>query len=225
MFGCVKADDGIFESHAVGEIHWAKLWLADLGEEACKKLALWTHENMQMEACGFRKYYLSENESKRCSFSLIASHLLDRKVVFSSASTNTGGWASSTLNTFLNTRLYEALPLQMSLLIKQVKVASSIGDKSSEISYSDCYITIPAAKELDPSMTSEPYNSEATAISYMTSDDKRKRAYDKGDYDDYWTRSPNVGYTNYIYQVNEKGELYGFCTPTIKAGILIQISI
>ena len=225
VFGCVKADDGIFESHAVGEINWAKLWLADLGDEACQKLALWTHENLTLEACGFRKYYLTENESKRCSFSLLASHLLDRKVVFSNNSTNTGGWASSTLNTFLNTRLYAALPLQMSQLIKQVKVASSIGNKSSEVSYSDCYITIPAAKELDPTMTSEPYNSEASAISYMTSDSMRMRAYDGGNYDDYWTRSPNVGYTNYIYQVNEKGELYGFCTPTIKAGILIQISI
>ena len=30
---------------------------------------------------------------------------------------------------------------------------------------------------------------------------------------------------NPLAQVNEKGELYGFCTPTIKAGILIQISI
>ena len=225
VFGCVKADDGFFENHAVGEINWAKLWLADLGDEACTTLALWTHEKLVMEACGFRKYYLSDNASKRCSFSLLASHLLDKKYIFNISNNNTGGWATSTLNQFLNTRLYDALPLQMKQLIKQVKVGSSIGNMSNEISYSDCYITVPAVKEVDPSMTSEPYNSESTVISYMNSNTARKRAYVGGDYSDYWTRSPNTYNSSYIYQVSEAGDINGFKLPSSQSGILVQISI
>ena len=225
VFGCVKADDGYFESHAVGEINWAKLWLADLGDEACKTLALWTHEKMIMNACGFRKYYLSENGSKRCSFSLLASHLLDRKYVYNTSNSNSGGWASSALNSFLNTRLYKAFPVQMKQLIKQVKVGSSVGNMSNEISYSDCYITIPAVKEVDPTKTTEPYNSEATIVSYMVSDSARKRAYVDGDYAAYWTRSPNTYNSQYIYQVTETGEVSGFKNPNTQASILIQISI
>lgn len=226
VFGCRKADDGAFEKHAVGEIHWAKLWFADLGEEACKTLALWTHEEITLQVCGFNKYYLTENDSKRCSFSLLASHLLDRKSPFNNSNTNVGGWATSALNTFLNTRLYDALPAQMKLLVKQVKVASAIGGKSSEVSYSDCYITVPAAKELNPSMTNEPYNSEIDdPISYMTSDTMRKRAYNGGDFDYYWTRSPHIEYDTYMHFVNPQGQLSSFQTTYTPMGILIQISI
>ncbi len=36
-------------------------------------------------------------------------------------------------------------------------MSSSVGNMSSEITSSDCYLTIPSVYELDPSMTQEPY--------------------------------------------------------------------
>ena len=225
VFGAARADDGIYENFAIGNIYWAKLWYTDLGEETCKNLAIWTHESFTGEACGFKKYYLSENSSKRCSFTLLASHLLSKKMALSNVQSNAGGWGSYTLNTFLNNRLYKAIPDQIRNIVKQVKIPSSIGSKSTEVETSDCYIAIPACIEVDSSMTSEPYLSEGTAISYMTTNDARKRAYDGGDYASYWLRSPNVSYTNYVYQVDEDGKLYGYNYPTSKAGVLIEISI
>ena len=224
VFGCAKADDGIYENFAIGNINWCKIWYKDLGDTVCQNLALWTHEKITLEACGFRKYYLSDNSSKRCSFSLLASHLLDRNKKWSDASTNTGGWGSATLNTALNNRLYNAIPNQIRALIKQVKVPSSIGGKSTEVETSDCYITIPACIEVDSTKTKEPYINEGTAISYMTTNETRKRAYDGGDYASYWLRSPNVEYDYYVYQVNASGSLYGFTNPYNEAGILIEIS-
>ena len=227
VFGCARADDGIYENYGIGNIHWAKVWYADLGEDVCKNLAMWTHESITLEACGFRKYYLTDNASKRCSFSLLASHLLGRTKKWNSTNTNAGGWAISSLNNSLNNRLYNAMPVQIKALMKKVIVWSSFGQNSSELSSSDCYITIPAVVELDSSYTSEPYNSEGTAISYMSTNDARKRAFNGGEYNDYWTRSPaysSNGWLNYICRVDEYGAVQQITNATTSLGVLIEIS-
>ena len=236
VFGSARADDGIYENHAIGNINWAKVWFADLGDDVCKNLAMWTHESITLEACGFRKYYLSDNTSKRCSFSLLASHLLGRTKAWNSSNTNDGGWANSTLNTSLNTRLYNAMPTQIKSLLKQVIVYSNDGIDNTvaphyqEVTSSNCYITIPALIEVDSSQTTEPYNSEGTAISYMSNNTARKRAFDGGDDCDYWLRSPNVGYANYIWRVEgdgnggTAGSVQGITNATTSLGVLIEIS-
>ena len=229
VFGCAKADDGYYENHAIGNIHWAKVWYADLGDDVCKDLAMWTHESITLEACGFRKYYLSNNTSKRCSFSLIASHLLGRTKVWNTSNTNDGGWAESSLNRSLNTRLYNAMPTQIKSLLKQVIVYSNdgIGDSEpyyTEVTPSNCYITIPALIEVDPTRTSEPYNSEGTSISYLNTNDSRKRAFDGGDYNAYWLRTPTAGYTNYIWRVESGGNTEPITNAMTKLGVLIEIS-
>ena len=227
VFGCARADDGIYENYGIGNINWAKVWYADLGEDVCKNLAMWTHESITLEACGFRKYYLSDNASKRCSFSLLASHLLGRTKKWNTNNTNAGGWADSALNNSLNNRLYNAMPVQIKALMKQVIVWSSVGQNSSELSSSNCYITIPAVVEVDSSYTSEPYNSEGIAISYMTTNDARKRAFDGGEYNAYWTRSPaysSNGWLNYICRVDEKGMVQQITNATTSLGVLIEIS-
>ena len=227
VFGSARADDGIYENHAIGNINWAKVWYADLGEETCKDLAMWTHESITLEACGFRKYYLSNNTSKRCSFSLLAAHLLGKTKKWNASNTNAGGWAESELNKSLNERLYNAMPIQIKALLKKVIVYSSIGQMSAELSSSDCYITIPSAIEVgsvNTNVNKEPYNSEGTAISYMTTYDSRKRAFDGGDYNEYWLRSPNVDYANYIWRVDESGQMQGITNATSSLGVLIEIS-
>ena len=230
VFGSARADDGIYENHAIGNINWAKVWFADLGDDVCKDLAMWTHESIGLEACGFRKYYLSDNTSKRCTFSLLASHLLGRTKSWNPSNINDGGWASSTLNTSLNSRLYNAMPTQIKALLKQVIVYSNDGIDNTavphyqEVTSSDCYITIPALIEVDSSQTSEPYNSEGMSISYMSNNTARKRAFDGGDYNGYWLRSPNIGYTNYVWRVDENGQIQGITNTTTSLGVLIEVS-
>ena len=231
VFGCARADDGLYERYAIGNVNWAKVWYADLGEDVCKDLAMWTHESITLEACGFRKYYLSNNASQRCSFSLLASHLLDRTMKWNTSSTNDGGWNHSALNAALNTRLYNAMPTQIKLLLKQVIVKSNDGIGSSdpyytEVTSSDCYITIPALVEVDSAYEAlEPYASEGLRISYMSTNDARKRAFDGGEYYDYWTRSPNASFANYVWSVSKSGAAQGITpTPNQNAGVLIEIS-
>lgn len=233
VFGCAKADDGYYENHAIGNINWAKVWFADLGDDVCKDLAMWTHESITLEACGFRKYYLTENTSKRCSFSLLASHLLGRTKRWNATNTNDGGWAESELNKSLNNRLYKAMPTQIKLLMKQVIVYSNDGITNTsvtpnqyytEVTPSNCYITIPSIIEVDSSQNAEPFNSEGTAISYMSSNDARKRAFDGGDYNAYWLRSPSTGWANYVWRVESGGDTQAITNAQTELGVLIEIS-
>ena len=223
VFGCAKADDGYYENHAIGNINWAKVWYADLGDDACKNLAMWTHESITLEVAGFRRYYLSENASKRCSFTMLASNLLGRAKTWNSTSTNDGGWAESSLNKSLNTRLYNAMPTQIKLLMKQVIVHSGDGI-TNEVVPSNCYITIPSLIEVDPTRNSEPYNSEGSYISYLSTNDSRKRAFDNGSYNAYWLRTPTVGYPSYVWRVESDGRTEMITNPTNSLGVLIMIS-
>ena len=124
----------------------------------------------------------------------------------------------------------------MKQLIKQVKVNSSIGDKSKEITSSDCYIYIPAAVEIIYSLShSEPYMYEDTAISYMHDatdgvDSDRIRRWYNGEAIAYWTRSPaysdsTSGSSNYWVSINASGGQYNFTQAPNEYGVVIEFSI
>ena len=125
------------------------------------------------------------------------------------------------------------MPTQIKLLMKQVIVYSNDGITNTsvtpnqyytEVIPSNCYITIPAIIEVDSSHSVEPFNSEGTAISYMSNNDARKRAFDDGDYNAYWLRSPSTGWANYIWRVETGGNTEPITNATTELGVLIEIS-
>lgn len=217
-FGCNKLEDGSYENHASGIVYWSKIWYADLGDNVCTQMACWPHEEITFEACcesdgNLKRYYLSDNSGTRSSITFVASTALSQPLKMHSASSlNEGGWAQYSLNTYLNNRVYKAFPVKWKQLMKQVKVKSSIGNMSSNISSSDCYIFIPSASEVYANMTTEPYASEGTLISHFSSNDARICYISNGTAVPYWTRSPNVGYNNYVYRVKEDGSVQGITT-------------
>lgn len=225
VFGCAKADDGAFENYAVGEIYWCKLWYTDLGDSACKNLVSWTHSSIGVDMCGFKQFYLSDNPSKRSSMTFLASTLLQQKKSLSSSSGNSGGYANTQLPAYLNGRLYDAFPVEWKQIIKKVKVMSSIGDQSTEISSSDNYIYIPSVYELDPSYGTDPYIYEGSTIQYMTTEADRICKYEDGSTGSYWTRSPNYQYQGYWFRVEETGTISGYYYAYSEEGIRIMFSI
>lgn len=238
ILGASRMSDGAYESYAIGDVHWCKVWYKDLGDAVCRKLVGWTHEKISFDVCGFKRFYLSDGSGQRCNFSLLAKHLLERYRSWNgsttSSSSQSGGWAKSHLNSYLNTRLYNNVPVQIQQLLKKVVVWSTVGDASSELSSSDCYFTIPAAVEVSTASTynTVPYTNEMAVndgktISFMTSDSARKRAKDGGDYYYYWLRSPNISYTYYVHNVDSNGSLsyyYSYSRPYSKLGVLLEIS-
>lgn len=225
VFGCSKADDGAYENYAIGEIYWSKMWFADLGDKACKQLAAWTHNSMQFEMAGFKRYYLSNNSSRRTSMTFIASELLPIQKSLGRGSTNSGGYTACALPAWLNNRILKGMDIQWQQLVKQVKISSSVGNQSTEISTSDNYIYIPSVYEIDPTMNSEPYVYEGSPITYMTTNESRIRKSSDGSSTTYWTRSPNYNYNGYYYRVESNGTLSGYYYPYSSDGLDIMFSI
>lgn len=225
VFGCAKAADGAYESYGIGTVYWAKLWYADLGVTTCKELVNWVHSELTFNAC-FNRYYLSDGTGKRSSLSLLAEKTLGKTMSMDNANNNTGGWAKpTTLNTYLNSRVYKALPIGWRQLVKKVKVPGNVGNAKTDVSTADCYIFIPSAIELDANMSSEPYVYEGTAIDFITTNTSRKRTNPDGEVVSYWTRSPNKDYNAYYNAVNTSGEIYGYYYPTDTNDILLMFSI
>ena len=240
IFGAAKMDSGRITSYCMGDVYWCKVWYQDLGEKVCEQLVGWTHEEITLGVSGFYRYPLYEDRSKETMISLVASHLLDRTMKYNSTNTNAGGWANSNLNKFLNTRFYNAIPTQLKFLMKNMCVLSTIGQMSSTVSESGCYVTIPSVYDVDNTQTeykSELYGGTSTIPSMSTQQSRRRefRYGFKNDnvdaYESYWLRSPNVGYQNYVWSVNEnytadthKGTTSGFNTANINNGVVIEIS-
>lgn len=210
VFGCGKLEDGSYEKYANGTVYWSKLWYADLGDNVCRQLACWPHEEFSFEACletdgSLKRYYLSDGSRNFSSMTFIASNVLSKPMKLDASGSNSGGWATYDLNTYLNQRVYTAFSYKWKQLMKQVQVRSSNGNSSTSTSISDCYLFIPAIAELYSGATSEPYPSEGTLISHMTSPTARIGYTFDGDAVSYWTRSPTMGYGAYVYRIDASG--------------------
>ena len=230
IFGAAKQDSGRIVNYGIGEINWCKIWYKDLGEDVCKQLVSWTHEKITLETSGFYRYQLYDDYTKESMMSLLATHLLSIKKQWNNSSSNAGGWANATLNGFLNNRFYNAIPYQIRALIKKVSVSSVIGNNSSEVSSSGCYINIPALYDVDDSPSNSVYKGEVYdangTINFMTKPETRKRAFDGGNYNDYWLRSPAIGTwsTGYVWRIDVDGNAQQITTPSSYLGVLIELS-
>lgn len=238
ILGAAKQDSGRITNYGIGEINWCKIWYKDLGENACRKLVGWTHEEITLETSGFYRYQLYDNTSKESMISLLATHLLSVKKQWSSSSSNAGGWANAQLNNFLNSRFYNAIPYQIKMLMKKVSVASVAGNNSADIVSSGCYVTIPALYDVNDNPSNEAYKSEVYdtngTIEFMTGRDEdgdgvtdRARTFDgESEPSAYWLRSPAIGTwsSGYVWRVNENGGTEQITQPNTNLGVLIEIS-
>ena len=98
-----------------------------------------------------------------------------------------------------------AFPETWRQLMKQVVVSSSVGEQKTEMSNSDCYIFVPSISELDPSINTEPYTSEGTIISHFSNNSSRVCTTTEGVAVQYWTRSPSMGWSSYVYSIKSDG--------------------
>lgn len=225
VFGCSRADDGAYENYAYGTIYWCKLWYSDLGDAACRDIVNWTHESITGEMGGYKRFYLADGSGKRCSLTFMAAHALTNTMPLNSSTSNSGGWASYSLNRFLNNRFYNALPVTWKQIIKEVKVPSTIGNKSTDVTTSNCYIAIPSVIEVDANMMREPYTFEGETFSFITSDASRIRKNPDNEAVEYWLRSPNPEYENYIFSVTTSGTTEGYSYGLYDKSVVIIFSI
>ena len=92
------------------------------------------------------------------------------------------------------------------------------------VTNSDCYVFIPAISELDGNITAEPYASEGTLISHFSSNGARVCCTPDGMAVQYWTRSPNADYTNYVHRINSEGS-HQSITPLNQSDMYARIML
>ena len=231
VFGCNKISNTMRESYAKGTIHWAKIWYDDLGDVTCKELASYIHETVETNLCGFNRYYISgSNNEKRPVFSFLGSKSLYSKKALDTDGSNVGGWATTDLNNWLNTRFYNGLPLWMKQLIKKVVVMSTPGGtNTSPLAKYDGYIYIPALADIVGGQD-EAYENEIAPgklISYINSPGDRIRLDHDGNAVEYWTRSPSLKHSTYFYYINTSGgtNAIGQVTSSVTRGVVVMFSI
>ena len=212
IFGCNKTEGGSYGQYAKGIVYWCKLWYADLGDIVCSQISHWPHEQIKFEACckedgTMMNYYLSDGSRNLSSMTFIASNALSQTIKMNDVYDNAGGWADYSLNAYLNDRVLKAFPSKWRQLMKQVRVKSSIGHSSTDISNSECYIFVPSICELanSDSVNKEPYINEGELISHFTDDNSRICRTLEEEAVQYWTRSPTMGYNQYIYRISNSG--------------------
>lgn len=230
IFGCGHRTKEDYNFYAKGTIYWAKLWYADLGEQACMNLASYIHENISLSISGFKRYYL-ENE-KLSSIDFIANKTLITKKSLNSSSTNEGGWSATQLRTWLNTRFFNGMPTQLQQILKKSKVKSRAGSLSNEAVYSYDYIYIPAVAEVLKSYSISPYTVESDAVPVLIPHLTNAIMYDgNGAAVDYWTRSPSDSGSgtskgkNYFIYINSSGSVQTVGQPSSNYGIIIEFSM
>ena len=128
--------------------------------------------------------------------------------------TNSGGWASSDIRTYINSTVYKNLPLHWQSLIKSVQVKSSIGGMSAEISTSEDRLFLLSDVEVSTGNASAvPYKNEidseaekATFEVFTDNNSRKKKTFNgEGSGVGWWLRSPDSGSSSNFRRVNDYG--------------------
>ena len=234
VFGAQMSDDGYVDpnTYGTGVIYWAKYWEDDLGEPDCKEIANWPRETITMQAAGtdervFRTFKNESGTYSNCCF--LMKHLLSVQRRMNDTNTNGGGWKSSGIRTWLNSRMLAALPIEWRQIIQPVVVKSSDGNQSYSISDPPAVdkIWIPCRRDIDSSATASPYDAETdgSSINLFTNDASRiKTQAGSSSALFWWLRSPHPSYSSSFHYVhsagtsnssndatNECGVAFGFC--------------
>lgn len=217
--------DGSIDSLTLGngQIHWAKVWLDDIGDAAARKLAAWPHETWRYEYCGDKRYRFAADSSKITGASFIPTRLLSLGHCMNTTNTNIGGWNDSAMRQFCNGRVYDAFPTEWRSIIKQVQIPSTAGNMSRDIVYSKDYVYLPSYVEVFNTIE-DPYASEGKVIAFFNTDADRIKTMN-GTASIWYLRSADVSYNNYFKTVSMQGNMNNYMPSTRSYGICPCISI
>lgn len=216
--------NGTIDNMGKGYIHWAKVWLEDLGDSIARDLAAWPHETIRFEYYGSERYRFANDSSRKTGASFIAKDLLSYEHCMNPTNTNVGGWEDSSMRQFMNSRVYEAFPTVWKSILKKVQIPTSAGGGSQEIIFSKDYVYAPSYVELSGIQT-QPYVNEGSHIAWFTDDASRVKTRN-GAANGYWGRSAVVNYNTYFIYTNSQGTCNNtYIISNRVGGICICVSV
>ena len=122
-----------------------------------------------------------------------------------SSDSNSGGWESCAMRSWLQSTVLGWLPEELQAVIKKVNKKATAGSKSTTIKTSEDNLFLLAEVEI---FGSKAYGSldEGTQYSYFTTTTRRvKKSGDSGSATYWWERSPNVSGSGNFCTVNSDG--------------------
>ena len=140
-----------------------------------------------------------------------------------SSDTNSGGWTSCAMRSYLKSTVLGQLPSDLQAVIKEVNKKTSAGSRSSTINTTSDNLFLLSEIEIFGTSTYS-YAGEGTQYPYFTTTSRRvKTLGDSGTAAYWWERSPfssdsgsfchvsSDGSANYANASNARGVSFGFC--------------
>lgn len=155
-----------------------------------------------------------------CGFVLeFTTSILSRAM--NSSSTNTGGWQSSGVRTYVNSTVYNALPAELQDVIVDTTVVSGHGsDESSNFTTTD-KLYLLSLKEIGINYSRDSARSNTRVTDYYSTNNNNasRVKYDTNENAVYWwLRTPSSNSSNYFYTVTNTGS-YSDVSPTTNRGV------
>ena len=173
---------------------------------------VFTDTAIELQVEGFRRYPLTDGSGMAgVLFGMVG--VMNNAVRMCADGKNYGGWPATEMRSYLNDRVYPALPLHWRKLIRKVQVRSSAGGATAEIVTSDDWLflysiaelrinadVVPYCDEVDP--TAEP----AALAMYIDSPSRIKRRFNgTGTASSYDTRSPDASTDSGFFYIQNSG--------------------
>lgn len=220
---------------ATGIIHMCKLYKGDLGEDECLRIAAWPLMTMRFAWAGPEVNYTVVSTGARTNTVFYSQNLLDGKMIMNISGLNTGGYAASTMRSWLSSKVFSGMPLLWQQVLQEVMVYSSEGkpangnSTNAQVDACNCKIFPPALRELDANYaTIYPYMDEARGtISTMTDSTARikKLRNGEGAASAYATRSPYPEYEYTYWNVAANGDVNNWSNANDSMGVCFGFAV
>ena len=174
-FGAIAVGELGHDAAAKGWIHWAKIWYEDLGTENIRQLACWPHEKWRMHYRGHGLYNRMDGTGLFDSASFVANAPLSQfyEMYPESSRDTTGGWKNSKMRSFVNDRVFKALPYCWQSIIKPVRIVTKGGfDNSENLEFTTDKIYVPSMADMQ-AVSTGLISSESSQISWFINNNTR----------------------------------------------------
>lgn len=166
-----------------------------------------------LKVYGFKHFKLADGSGEFANVVFGMIGLMNTARAMNGSNTNAGGWDSSTMRTYLNERVFPALPRQWRVMIKPVEVLASAGGTSATIKTSEDKLFLFSRAEVGFDVSVVPYtnevdvDAETKTFSLFTDNSSRiKKTYNNtGSAAGWWLRSPEASHTYTFCNVTNTG--------------------
>lgn len=185
-----------------GDIDLSKHW--NIGDT--KDVVLTTGETIQLQIAGFNHDTFEDGTT--APITLVMKDCLNTKASMNSSDTNSGGYPSSAMKTYVETNIYNKLPSDLKAIVAPVKKKCyTTYNQASSLSEANYNVWLLAEAEVFNSVTQTIGDGEGTKYPIFTDNASRVKKVN-GSADTWWLRSASSSFSDTFDDVYSGGSVY-----------------